>query len=387
MAGSRLLRCAIEPSNNPTIDYYTGGEALDEFELADRNSFIFRWAAIVGAKRYLLAQHRDYYKTFDKEPYTIKQCNRDGSSSLIPNPNYVEPMFALSESEEIQCFNYISNPENVGRDPEDPIQPPLNTGQETYNRVFIDVLPSQNTLSKFATFSSDLPKEDKYITYTSTFTAQEPGFSTIAEQTSTSESTGVPPVHTRKPDRYQLDNVEDPVNNNNIIYRAKNKKPTPYRYIVYTDPFTGTYPREGSVGFEKAKNIQDVVKGVENQLKISDMRDSLTSSCTVPINVNMRTGDICIFNIGGIQYKRRIMSLNHQFIIDGVDNNGVPNLINGGTSLSLGVERPINVNYKQEKIPKNLRKEFAFEVYTNGLTLGSLLPKQTRTRGNYYEQP
>jgi hypothetical protein len=375
--GAKLLRCKTEEDSCPTIEF---ANSDDNVERTYFNAYSFQWVPFAGAKRYLLGQHRDYYKNFQTEQKLIKECNPDGTSRYVTNPNYVEPMFVITESEEIQCFTYMSNPDNEGRGGEDVILPPLITGQETYNRNSIDILESQNTNPGFVV-DDFAPTEDRYITYTSNFTAQEAGFSTIVENISTSENNGIPSVHTKKPPRYKVVDTKE---------EDKNKKEEPvFRYILYTNPYDGAYPRVGSYGFEKAKTFEEAFIGVKNQIKIQDIRNSLSSTCTVPINLNIHAGDKCTFNIRGTIYKRRITSLTHQFIVNGIDENGLPIILNGGTNLNLGIDREITINYKKEQIPNfnnkpKLGNSNNTDVSTRGFTLGSVLPKQIRTRGNYY---
>lgn len=382
-SGARYLRHQVEDDELPTIELSRatelGEESLSQEEILTFNSYKFGWVPYYAAKRYFLVQHRDFYRNFQSDQKQIKKCLRDGTSIYVDNPLYVESMFALYESEEKQCFSYMSNPNNVGRESEDIILPLLITGEESYNRNYLEILPSQNTNPGFYRDPS-LPEQDTYLTYTSNFSAQEPGFSTIVENTQVTENNGIPNTHTKKDSKYELIEPKE----------EEKKENATYRYIMWTDPYKGTYPRESEIFYEEAKNIQDVLDGVKFKLKIDDMRNSLTSSTSIPINLNISTGDVCTFNIDGINYKRRIISLNHNFIIDGIDKNGIPILLDGNTSLTLGIDRDININYKQEKIPAN--KPYSprnnnINITTKGFTLGSILPKRYRTRGNYYADP
>lgn len=379
ISGVRLLRYAIEPDTLPTIEYVSSGDPLDETDLLTYNSYKFENVPIYGIKKYLLYQHRDYYTNFQSEQKQIKKCLRDGSSIWIDNPTYVESMFAVAESEEKQCFSLMRNPRNVDREPTDPIYAPLITGEETINRSFITISPSQNTNPGFYRDTS-LPTEDRYLSYVSNFSAQEPGFTTIVENTTINENSGIPNVHTKKTSKYEL--VEDK--------EEKPKEVATYRYVFWTAPFNGGYPREGNISFDAAKTFDEVLTGVKTQLKIQDIRNTLSSTVTIPINLDIRTGDICNFNINGLNYRRRVTSLTHNFIIDGIDENNSPILINEGTNLNLGIDRNINVQYKKEKIPKNKKynnPNSNVVINENDLILGSLLPKKYRTRGNYYELP
>ena len=373
--GMKLLRVKAEDDSLPTEQYYLSvtvqGQTPATYDTAVDETYRFQWVPLYNAKRYLLAQHRDYYESFQQsEQSLVKVCNRDGSSSFIDNPNYVESMFAIEETEETICFLSIDNPLNLTRQPTEPIYPPLTTGQETYNRTIIQILDSQNTNPGFIK-SLDAPKQDRYITYTSNFSAQEPGFDSITEQTTDTTSDGIPSIHTRKPSTYELVNIlkENP----NSIYKGSQ-----YHYVVWTQPYTGGYPRLGTYSFPSAKTTLDVFNAIGNQLKIDDVRNTLSSSCTIPINLNIRGGDK--ITIAG--FKRRVISANHNLVIQGIDINGVPLVTSNGTQLSMGIERePLQINRKLELANKTANNTSHLNLITKGINLGSILPNTLPGRG------
>lgn len=377
--GRKLIRVNIEGDDNYTQNYnlaLNDGEVPSDVDIATYNTYLFRYVAITGAKRYQLAQHRDYYQQFEQQSKFIKRCNKDGSSSYIPDPTYVEPMFVIAESEQYSCFLRVDNPLNIDvADSQDAVkiyEPPLTTGQETYNRTILKILPSKNSRrAQFGFFfNNDFQGEDSYITYTSNFTSQDPGFRAVTEETSSSTNTGIPPVHTRKPSKYQL--IEP--NKENI------KTVSNYRYVFWTDPYNGKYPRTGTFNFDKAKNITDVNKAIINQLKIDDIRNTLTSTMTIPYNGNISTGDRITVIFNGLQCNRRVVSINHS-IEQEFTNNGI--ITTAVTNVTMGIDRDIDINRKREKIikPINPTSNPITDIYYEGFRLGSLLPN-TLGRGS-----
>ncbi|GAA6622874.1 hypothetical protein [Scytonema sp. NUACC26] len=382
--GKKYMRAKLEGDDLYTQSYQIAlqeGEEVSNYQTALYNTYKFEWVPVYGAKRYALVRHKDYYKQFDKEEQYIKKCNKDGTSYWEQNPNYIEPMFAIAETEEYTCFISIPNPDNLLREGKDPFQPDVMSGTETFNRQKLTILPSKNT--KIANYElGEPPEEDKYLTFVSNFTAQDPQFAAVVEETSESESTGVPPVHTRKPPKYELVDVNNDKN--------KQKKNDKYRYVIWTQPYNGGYPRTGSYNFEKAKNIQDVINAVTNQLQIDDMRSTLSSSCSVPLNLSLRSGDKVTVNLKGSYYYRRVMGCTHSLIIEGINEYGVPLITSSGTSLQLGMDRNISVQNKKEEVPSprssDSDKPTGLFIDDTNFTLGSLLSSDLPRRGRVNAQ-
>ena len=372
LTGRKLIRANIEGDDRYTQEYQLAvndGETPSSADTATYNTYQFKFVRVTGAKRYELAQHRDYYRQFGQQSKFIKQCNKDGSSSYVADPTYIEPMFVIAEAEQYSCFLSVDNPLNLERESGDPVEPPLTSGQETYNRTFLKILPSKNS-AKQQNFRSDYQGEDTYISYTSNFTSQDPGFRAVTEETSSSTNTGIPPVHTRKPPKYELiepKKEEDKVTNN-------------YRYVYWTTPYTGGYPRTGSYNFDKAKNISEVTAAVNNQLRIDDIRNTLTSTMTIPYNGSITTGDKVTVIFNGLQCYRRVVSITHSIIQEftnvGIETTAV-------TNLTMGIDRDISVSSKKEKIVKPIKPtpKTPSDVYAEGFKLGSLLPN-TLGRGS-----
>jgi hypothetical protein len=372
LTGRKLIRANIEGDDRYTQEYQLAvndGETPSSADTATYNTYQFKFVRVTGAKRYELAQHRDYYRQFGQQSKFIKQCNKDGSSSYVADPTYIEPMFVIAEAEQYSCFLSVDNPLNLERSQSYPVEPPLTSGQETYNRTFLKILPSKNS-AKQQNFRSDYQGEDTYISYTSNFTSQDPGFRAVTEETSSSTNTGIPPVHTRKPPKYELiepKKEEDKVTNN-------------YRYVYWTTPYTGGYPRTGSYNFDKAKNISEVTAAVNNQLRIDDIRNTLTSTMTIPYNDSITTGDKVTVIFNGLQCRRRVVSITHSIIQEftnvGIETTAV-------TNLTMGIDRDISVSSKKEKIVKPIKPtpKTPSDVYAEGFKLGSLLPN-TLGRGS-----
>ena len=386
IVGSRLLRPEVEGDDIYTQKYYlefnykSGSPKPTDFETAKYNTYVFRYIPLYGAKRYLLNAHRDHYKNFENEEKFYKKCNKDGSSSWEVRPDYVEPMFAISEAEEISCYLQVDNPKNLLRDvkanPPEPYYPPLITGEESYRRSFINILESKNT-SKAVFAVDSIPEQDRYITFNSTFSSQEPGFGAVLEETSTSQTDGIPPVHTKKPKPYEL--VESKKED-------KPKEQKQFRYVLFTSPYNGGFPRTGSFSFEKANSVDEVIRAVNNQLKIDDIRNTLSSSCTIPLNMSIKSGDKVVLSVEGTTYKRRVISVQHNFVFEGINTVTRLPLVTGTTQLTMGIDRDnINVSSIKEVIPKpnsnNSNSSGILDIIKKDITLGSLLPSALPGRG------
>jgi hypothetical protein len=373
LTGRKLIRANIEGDDRYTQEYQLAvndGETPSSVDIATYNTYQFKYVPVYGAKRYQLAQHRDYYSQFGQGSKFIKRCNKDGSSSYVKDPTYIEPMFAIAEAEQYSCFLRVDNPLNLERESDDPVEPPLTSGQETYNRTTLKILPSKNS-AKQQDFRSEYQGEDTYISYTSNFTSQDPGFRAVTEETSSSTNTGTPPVHTRKPPKYEL--IEPK--------KEEDKVTSNYRYVYWTTPYKGGYPRTGSYSFDKAKNINEVTAAVNNQLRIDDIRNTLTSTMTVLYNGSITTGDKVNVIFNGLQCYRRVVSITHSIIQEftnvGIETTAV-------TNLTMGIDRNINVSSKKEKIVKPIASptsKILVDVINVDFTIGSLLPN-TLGRGS-----
>ena len=373
LTGRKLIRANIEGDDRYTQNYnlaLNDGQEPSNVDIATYNTYLFKFVGVTGAKRYELAQHRDYYRQFEQQSKVVKRCNKDGSSSYVIDANYIEPMFAISEAEQYSCFLRVDNPLNLERESGDPVEPSLTSGQETYNRTTLKILPSKNS-AKQQGFRSEYQGEDTYISYTSNFTSQDPGFRAVTEETSSSTNTGIPPVHIRKSPKYELIEPKKEID----------KVTSNYRYVYWTTPYNGGYPRTGNYNFDKAKNITEVTNAVVNQLRIDDIRNTLTSTMTVPYNGSITTGDKVTVIFNGLQCNRRVVGITHsieqEFTNVGIETTAV-------TNLTMGIDRDITVNNKREKIVKPIASPTskpASDVYYEGFKLGSLLPN-TLGRGS-----
>ena len=383
LIGRKLIRANVEGDDRYTQQYQIAvndGETPSSTDTATYNTYLFKYVKVTGAKRYRLAQHRDYYRQFEQGNKFIKRCNKDGSSSYVKDPTYIEPMFVIAEAEQYSCFLSVNNPLNIERESGDPIEPPLTSGQETYNRTYLRILPSKNS-AKQTGFTSKYQGEDIYMTYTSNFTSQDPGFKAVTEETSSSTNTGTPPVHTRKPPKYEL--IEPTKEEDEDANNYRNN----YRYVYWTSPYNGGYPRTGSYSFDKAKKMSEVTAAVNNQIRIDDIRNTLTSTMTIPYNGDITTGDKITVIFNGLQCYRRVVSISHS-IEQEFTNNGL--ITTAVTNLTMGIDRSITVNSKTEKIvkptnptpkPINPTPKPTGDPYYEGFELGSLLPN-TLGRGS-----
>jgi hypothetical protein len=346
------------------------------FQRITHRNYGFRWVPYYGSKRFLLVQHRDYYKDFDvpSQYEEFKVCLRDGTSvrSYKLDPNYVEPMFVLEESQEQHCFDIGRNPLNELRAQGEAFYPPISAGVESFNRTKLKINASKNTV--FGS-GADKKKEDSYYTYTSNFSAQEVGFGKVVEQTSISINEGVPGIHTRKAPRYERVDTQNEDEDNRFIPNRKR-----FQYVIWTDPFNGGFPRTGTIEFEAAKTATEAIIGAITRLKKEDVRNTLNTTLTVPVNLNIKPGDIVTLFVGRTIYKRRVMGISHEITFQGEQ------LLTATTQLNLGIERNIDreVKFKREEIPDPRQSLLVvLNVYSVDKRLGGVVENRMRNRGNY----
>lgn len=374
VTGKKLVRFLQETDELETVSFATSTDAV---EVAKFAAMKFRYIPITGHTRFLLRQHKDYYKDQAfKHPYIIYPwCTNAGKLTYlsIKDPTYADDMFVGREETYKHCFASIPNPENLSN-PEIK-QPPLTTGEIFYNSVVTKICASKSVyeggtssiiVDEIIGKDFDNP-EERYITYTKQYSAQDANFRNSLEDAKSETISGRPGVAQRKPSDYVAvtDDALDPLQLNSLsggsIVTTKlretkvNKNSTTnndLQYIVYTAPYTSTDPVTSSYSFEAATSFNQALEALKTQLSIQKTQQEATLNITTLFNIYLVEGYRFTFNYLNNIYKCRILSINHSLNIEGV-NEFNELIVTGTTSLQLGIEEVGNINYYTKRIKDN----------------------------------
>jgi hypothetical protein len=394
--------------------YKQESDALETVTLttiAEKVPYIYVRVPVKGATRYVLRQFRDVYLDAQNVyPYiTYQACNPlTGKLEYRAkfDPSWVEPMFIAEEMTETASFNTIPDPANSTRSSSDPIKPPLIVGEQKIVRSKTKVYRSKNTttllaLSKNGDLLSDLfigdatnlPNEDKYTKYTSTFSAQDSGFNNSLEETKEEDSTGKPPQATKRESPYTR--KSDDTAQLSETKKPDLKKPTEptYKYILTTPPYSPYQPIQGSVSFS-AKTQADALIAAKTQIEINDMQQNTQTSIDVLFNPYIVEGSRYYPTYGGQTYQMRVESNSSTLFIQGVDLFG-KTVVTGKTTLTLGTDSNLGNSVQLTKIPQPTPPgdpsdsnnngglvSFSY-VWNQGYELGTLVSLSTTTRTNF----
>lgn len=384
VTGTKLVRFMQETEALETIDYF---DSTDDVEKAKYQAMQFRYIPITGHTRYLLRQHKDYYKDQAfKHPYILYPwCTADGKLTqlAVRDPTFADDMFVGKEETYKHCFASIPNPENLINP--DIKLPPLTTGEIFYNSVVTKICASKNTYEAFVPsiitdggiIGKDFDNpEDRYIKYTKQYSAQDVNFKNSLEDVKSETVSGRPSVHQRKPSDYVAvpeetkkdSNTFDTsqltsVNPNNIPTKlvsttlretvVNNKNNTnDIQYIAFTNPYTSNDPVTASYSFEAATSLNQALQALRTQLSIQKTQQEATLNITTLFNIYLIEGSRYIFTYLNTNYICRILSVSHSLNIEGI-NKFKELIVTGTTSIQLGIEAYENINYYTKLIKNN----------------------------------
>jgi hypothetical protein len=373
VTGKKLVRFIQETDELETVKFATSSDAV---EIAKFAAMKFRYIPITGHTRYLLRQHKDYYKDQAfKHPYIIYPwCTNAGKLTYLTlkDPTYADDMFVGREETYKHCFASIPNPENLSN-PEIKL-PPLTTGEIYYNSVVTKICASKSVyesgtpsiiVDEIIGKDFDNP-EERYITYTKQYSAQDTNFRNSLEDIRSETVSGRPGVAQRKPSDYiaVTDESQDPLQLNSLsggsIITTKlretkvNKRGSnnDLQYIAYTVPYTSTDPVTTSYSFEAANSFNTALEALTTQLNIQKTQQEATLNITTLFNIYLIEGYRYSFSYRNNSYLCRILSINHSLVIEGV-NEFNELIVTGTTTVQLGIEGFGSLNYYTKRIKNN----------------------------------
>ena len=373
VTGKKLVRFLQETDELETVKYAT---STDIVEQAKFQAMKFRYIPITGHTRFLLRQHKDYYKDQAfKHPYIIYPwCTNAGKLTYltIKDPTYADDMFVGREETYKHCFASIPNPENLSN-PEIK-QPPLTTGEIYYNSVVTKICASKSVyeagtpsiiIDEIIGKDFDNP-EERFITYTKQYSAQDTNFRNSLEDIKSETISGRPSVAERRPSDYVAvtDESQDPLQLNTLSggsivttklreTKVTNKSTTnDLQYIVYTSPYTANDPVTSSYSFEAATSFNQAFEALITQLSIQKTQQEATLNLTTLFNIYLIEGYRFTFTYRNSTYLCRILSINHSLNIEGI-NEFNELVVTGTTSVQLGIEAFAQLNYYTKRIKDN----------------------------------
>ena len=372
VTGKKLVRFMQETD---ALESVTLADSTDEVEKAKLQAMQFRYIPITGHTRYLLRQHKDYYKDQAfKHPYIIYPwCTSTGKLTYLQakDPTYADDMFVGVEETYKHCFASLQNPENLANP--DIKLPPLTTGEIFYNSVKTQICASKSVYSGGTLaltdpiIGSDFDNpEERYITYTKQYSAQDSNFTNSLEDVNSSMSTGRPSVASRRPSAYVAvsDDKLDPLQLNTLsggsittkLRETKVNSNSPNanetQYIVYSTPYTNNSPVTGSYSFEYAESLSEALEAVRTQLNIQKTQQEVTLNITTLFNSYLLEGSKYSFIYLDTLYNCRILSISHNLDIQGINEFGEL-VVTGNSALQLGVEQYCVLNNYTKLIKNN----------------------------------
>lgn len=374
--GWELVRHEEETEQgNNTIDLATGDPAL---ELITYFANPYR-----RQERNYLKPLRSQYKDVELPPLlTYKICLPSGASELayMPDPTWTEPYFVAQNTVHENSFKVMA-------DPNDPTKL-KTTGKEAFHRKFITVLPSKNTTVNVSPALGQLDSEeleqDAYNEYTSVFSSQDAGYANSLDTTDFVRNSDRPPLATKKPSL--LERVPPPGGE-----PSTPAIPTGYNYYAYTnlDPFYSASTSKlqgGSLSYPTAKTLEQAKMAAKTEITISNIRDCLQESFTIPFSPHIKDGDRLTYTCNGTVRQRRVLSISHEVQIKALVENTMI-VTSSGSVVSCGLERVTPVQFTQEQEPSNSQNQPTSNVsdlfIANNQPLGEILDPGLQTRRNF----
>jgi hypothetical protein len=353
ISGYNTVRYKQESAESPETVYYTS----DDPELS---LYLFQQIPVYGKSSRYLKRFPEYS---NEEAYQVlKQCNRDGTSSVkvVMNPNFAPPYYAELEHGETIGFIKKRNPNNDGLSAlaGDVLEPDYITGEEFGYEVFIQLIPATYKMltleSNFGSPPTFLRGEQltpqKWIKFTKKFNAQGPAIANAVEETFSEEGKGDLPMAQRRPPMYELEeNSTDSVYNQYLVNKYKFSPRTKY-YLQTPGYDYQTSPINGSVSFPLADTFYEALGAARCQLAIENWRTGFSETVTIPANLNIKEGDRFNYFCNGESRQRVVISATTTLAIAG--NVGGTKHVTGYTTLNLGIYRLPDLNYTKVPITR-----------------------------------
>jgi hypothetical protein len=358
-------------------------------DAAYRRLYEFQQVPIVQTEKRLLRQFAAFYLDAANEvpPFeTTKVCLPDGSSKIVTtaDPNYVRPMFPISERSYKNSFISTTNPDSTRTEP----LPDITNGEEQDSVKRIRILPSDRQARRFSSKGIEAIDEiELFQEFTSEFSAQGPQLREIATKKTFTTAEGRPGAAQRSPDLYEK--VDPDIADQQPPTSADAAKTTP-EYILCSPGHSPNQPSEGGVSAPFATSLSQALTHALTDYKIQDIQSSVDFSGAIEFNLAMRPFDKLRIRTGFAAYDLRVLSLNQKITVQGAID-GVPLLTGAVTQFTAGIDRttPIAVTTRNkpteaQSLPAPGTPPTAVAVFAlEDLALGSLDVGASRSRGNY----
>lgn len=369
----------FKANSNPT------GDELDELESEIEeisgtiNACNFRQIPKVSASRYLLRSFKAVYADAAQErsPYeTYQVCTPGGKlvTKYVLDPNYVDPMFVAAETSESLTFDFMFNPSyrkmkreheerNEGRVDEGlaPLSfippPPLVTGEETYMRRTIEIIPQitiPKTDSPFDNSGGTFAARDMFVEHIAEFNSLDANFKSSLQNTRFVEHEGRPSIASRKSIIWEKVEPDDS-NGNSSSSTSMTQSLGQLQYNLVSPGFEN-YPENGNISYEKARTFNEALNAAASDHYIQNVLNTLNTSITIPFNLEYQVWDKVSLTVEGTRYNRRITQITHNIEFEGIDERGIP-LVKGTTTLSLGLDRDLPFKITQRNIPTPINEQ------------------------------
>lgn len=388
--GNRSGRFLQESDKLEILDFIGPREAGESDE--DYNDRIYRESLyrfkqfpIYSVDQKKLITFGSIYEDASKEPIPVdyeKRCNPDGTAEIVPvaNPNFAEPMFAIAHLTYSNSFENTRNPDST---PEDPL-PDLTQGEERQTYKTIQILPSQKTIADrfMRPFKEIVLDYDSFIEHTWESSTQGAAFGEYTSRRTFSTNDGRPPVAQRLPDLYEKEEPEKKEGDPNIFQKDE------FEYILCTPGHDQFDPSAGSLNFPHAKYLRQALRGAETDLKYRDVMESIEYSATIPTNFAIRPFDLVSLHDGHRSHQTRVISVENTILIQGQVNDYPEIVAPQNTQIRAGIDRVIPVTNYRRLLPKKPEPPKPSRANNDDrrnfeLTLGEVLPRSMKGRGNY----
>ncbi len=246
---------------------------------------------------------------------------------MTPDINYIEPLYVATESNAKNSFTWANHPDNAKDNP----VPPIITGEESFQQTSRTITGSNRYKEKQVTYSS-----------------QESGFLTSANQVFYREVLGRPPEASTRKSTWEKSDVP----NNRIEFNADEKIK---KYKITSDLSRYVEPG-GSASYEAAETLNEALLGAKTDLQIKDIQGNTTAKTISFFYPTIRDGDSVTSASDRFAAKGKwiVKSASWTLKYEGSGSKILslsPMIVCDGTQLSLGLLRSRSVDFDIEEIP------------------------------------
>ena len=254
------------------------------------------------------------------------QISSDGKVGILyPDPNFVEPMAIVTETNKTSSFAFTPNPVSTPDKPETP----YIKGEETFNETRRTIVDA-----------------NKYKEKVSEYSSQNSGFSDLIEKVVFKDVSGkLPEATTRKSDWEKKDSTA------NSLDKAKKK-----RYFMTSDDSKLTVQGD-SKSYPLATTQAEAIRAAKTELELEGIQKDQAQRSVFSFYPNMRDGDRVVtdydrfsslgdWRIANASFKLEFKGISTKFGL-------IPICQSAPISLSLGLSRRRSVNVEEKDMPSD----------------------------------